>query len=119
MLKVQLVGPNGRAAEINQNGALITLPQGESRLHSVNLDVDDQVYNLLKPVPGYQAVITSLLFIGNREIGASDATVELYEATSASSATISATLINMEIAKNSAINMVPLNINIDADKPCL
>lgn len=115
-IPVRLVGANGQAVHVSNNGEIALGNIGQVQMHSVKLDVNDQVYNLLKPVSGLQAVITTLSFTGNRGIGVNDAIVEIYETTTALSATISTTMINIEVAKNQSIPLSNLKVTVTGGK---
>ena len=116
MLKALLVGADGRAIQTTASGALAIGSVGQVQMHSVKLDVNDTVYNLLKPVAGMQPVITTVAFSGNRGIGVNDAVVQLYEASSATASTIDATLIQVEVAKNQLIPFADLNLAVSSGK---
>lgn len=116
MLKFQIVGRDNQAVQVNGNGELVVGRVGQVQMHSVDLAVDDQVYNMLKPIPGLQAVIASVSFSGNRSIGANDSIVELYEAESALSAVKTATLIQIEVAKNQLVPFANLDVSVRGDR---
>lgn len=116
MIKALLVGPDGQAVHVSDNGEIATGHVGQVQMHSVKLDVNDQVYNLLKPVSALQPVITTLSFSGNRGIGVNDSVVELYEASSALSATVDTTLIQIEVAKNQNIPLSNLQVTVTGGK---
>ncbi len=116
MIKAMLVGADNQPVAVNGNGEIAVGRLGQVQMHSVKLDVDDQVYNLLKPVAGLQAVITTVSFSGNREIGVNDSIVELYEASSAISAVVDGTLIQVEVTKNGLIPFANLQLPVSGGK---
>lgn len=96
-----LVDPiTGDAVRVHQDGRMFT--GGQFNLIEFNtLDVVDTAYNFYLPRTGKQFVVTRIFAYGDKEVaGNSNATVEVYEATSISTLTVSKIIMQFEIGQN-------------------
>lgn len=109
-------GGEGNEAKVNRAGCLAIGPVEYSELYSVNCAVIDTAYNIVQPASGMQIVITSLLFSANRNVGANDATVDLYEASSPTSISIDKTLAHLEIPKQQFREFNPIQLLVNEGK---
>ena len=97
-LTVRLVGENGKLVKFTENGEVVVAPFEYSDPIFQLLDVNDQVYNFFRPKPGEQLIITGITVSANRNV-TTQTQVDIYEATSDSSATITKQIRRLDIAK--------------------
>lgn len=100
-IDVQLVDPaTGNAAQVHADGRLFT--GGPFNLIEFKeLAEDDTAYNFYPPRQFQQFVVTRIFAYGDKEVAANaNATVEVYEATSASTITVSRIIMQFEIGQN-------------------
>jgi hypothetical protein len=105
---------NNNTALITKRGQLVTSPLEFSKPYSAEANTINTAFNLVPPIAGKQFVITSILLSGNRSIGASDATVSLYEASSDTETTVLIDILPIEIAKNQALTFTGVNVIVAA-----
>lgn len=112
MIEVSLRDGRGTSneAKITERGQLVTAPLDFSTAYNATADVVDTAYNLVPPKADQQFVITTIILYANKNVGATDATVVLYEALSASSTTVSKTVLNQEIVKQTRLIIPNANI---------
>ncbi len=97
-LTVYLRGRNGKLVEVTESGELVSAPLHYSDPVFNLLDVNDQVYNFFRPKAGQQLIITGITASANRNV-TTQTQVDIYEATSATSGTISKQIRSLDIAK--------------------
>lgn len=107
-LTVYLKGANGKLAEITDSGEVVTAPLHYSDPVFNLLDVNDQVYNFFRPKGGMQLIITGITASANRNV-TTQTQVDIYEATSDTSGTISKQIRSIDIAKLERSNEQGLN----------
>lgn len=108
--KFNLVGPNRTRAKISLAGEVVVAPLSYSTAISKTLGTVDTAVNFVKPVAKCRVVITSIFLSANKDVGVADATVILYEASSASSTTVLKTILNLEMLKQTNVNLSGLNL---------
>jgi len=100
-----------RAAKVTSDGELVVAPIAYDSAVSVELGVDNQVYNLHSPFPQRRLVITGIFAFGDKQVnGSTNASVEIYEATSDEDAVVAKTIFDFEIGQNMSRSFNPLNI---------
>lgn len=100
----------GNLARVTERGQLITAPLEYSEAYNVQVALTNTAYNFIAPKQGKRFVITDILLYANRDVAVTDATVVIYEATSASTTTVTKTLLSIEMPKNSHRDIVGLNL---------
>lgn len=111
---VRIVDNNsGNVATVTPFGQLVTTPVAYSTTAFQDMDVINTAYNLVTPVSGKAIVITGVVANANRNVGNDGANVEIYTADSPTSLTPITTIFFDEIAKNTTLALLPLNIIIE------
>ena len=101
---------SGTLARVTSIGQLVTVPYAYDEVSSQTMGTDNTAVNFYTPKAGKQFVITGIYLFANRNVGVNDATVVIYEATSASTATVSTTLFTTEMVKQTRADLLGLNI---------
>lgn len=101
---------NGHRAAISEQGELVIAPISYSSAITKTLAVDNQAYNFVKAKAGFRIVITSILIYANKAVGATDATVEIFESNAINSATVSKSILNVEMLKQTTLSLTGLNL---------
>lgn len=111
-IDIHIAAGNGKQnlAGVSPRGQLYTAPLDYSTAYNATADVANTAANLLVPKTGKQFVITSIHLYANKNVGAGDATVVLYEATSSSTATVTKTIFTVEMPKYSYRDLTGLNL---------
>ena len=105
---------NGNVAKVTSSGELVVAPLKYSESSYQSLAVDDQVYNFYTPRTEKQFIITGILVFATKDVNDTTSTViEIYEADSPSSATVSKVLLTFGMGKLTVIS--PTNLNILAN----
>ena len=107
---------SGQEACVTDRGQLVIAPLSYSLSYTVTAAVNNQAYNFVIPLAGKRFVVTDILLYANKGVGASDATVDVYEADSATETTISKSILALEMLKNSSRDMIGLNLIITEGK---
>ena len=84
---------NSYAAKVSKNGEVTTSPYDYSQAYNVTASLTATAYNLIVPKQGFNFIITSITIYANRNVGANDATVELYESSVGPDSTTQSKLI--------------------------
>jgi hypothetical protein len=103
-------------AKVTSRGQLVVAPLDFSTFYNVTADVVDTGYNLAPPKSSERFIITAIHLYANKNVGAGDATVVLYEADSSTETTATKTIINIEMLKQTSLNMTGLNIIVTEGK---
>lgn len=114
--KIQDGSGNGYLAKVNKYGLLATGPLGFSQAYSVTASVINTAYNFVPPEAGKQFVITSILLYANKNVGANDATVVLYEADGVDSTTVTKEVLTTEMLKQTNRDLTNLNLIVSEGK---
>lgn len=103
-------GSGGTKAKVTTRGQLV-VGSLEYDSHVGNtMTAINTAYNFYAPVAGKRFVITAMLLYADKNVGASDASVEIYEAESATSTTIAESIISIEMPKSTYRDITGLNI---------
>ena len=116
MNKVQIVGKDGQSVRVTEFGQLTVSPVEYSTPVTDTLDAINTAFNFIGPSSGQQIVITDIILTANKNVGASDATVDIYEANSATATTISNSILQLEMIKQSSLPLIGLNMIVPAGK---
>lgn len=102
----------GTVAHVSSRGQLVVGPLEFSDAYAVEVDTINTAFNFVPPEPNKRFVITDMLLYANKGVGANDASVQVYEATSATSTTVTKAILDIEMLKNSARDITGLNLLI-------
>ena len=103
-------GGNSFKVAVSKRGQLITGPIEYSTAFSVEANVNDTAFNFVPPIAGQRFVLTDILLYANKGVGASDATVELYEATGDTVTTVTRSILVIEMLKQTSRDITGLNL---------
>lgn len=104
-------------ANVSDQGALIVAPISFDSTKFNELAEPNVAYNFYAPTVHKQFVLTGIVAQGDQQVGQStNATVIIYEATSASTTVVDKVLFQIEIARNQLVPLVPLNILVSEGK---
>jgi len=105
------------AARVTTAGQLVTGNLAFDLTSFVQLAVDDQVYNFYQPRAGRQFVISGIIATADKSVAANaSATIEIYEGSSTSDATVDRALITFVLTQSTVLPMFPLNILVNEGK---
>ena len=118
MIKVNIEGgDSGRMATVTPDGALAVGPVSFNLAEFNELDATTTAYNFYSPLPGKQFVVTAIFAYGDKQVGsASNATVEVYEASSTTETTVDKIIMQFEIGQNEFHSFTSLNLLVNAGK---
>lgn len=102
----------GTTAGVTARGQLVVAPIDYSLAYNNKAEVVDTAYNLVAPKKGKRFVITEIVLVSNYLVGVNGAAVDLYEATSEDTITISKSILQMELLKNSTFVLTGINLII-------
>ena len=92
-------------------GQLVAGPYAYDETKYTELAAADTAYNFYEPKAGQQFVITGIIMNADQQVAiATGATIVIYEATSAGTATVSKVLHQDEMIRNDRTVLLPLNI---------
>lgn len=103
-------GASKNLAKVTRFGQLITAPLDYSTPVAKALTSIDTAYNFIEPMQGKSIVITDIVITANRQIGANDATVILYEAGEINELTATKEILNLEMIKQSQLVLTGINL---------
>lgn len=117
-IDIAVTGGTGRQARatVTNRGQLVTAPLDFSTAYNATAGTANTAANLVTPVNGKRFVITSIHLYANKNVGAGDATVTLYEASAVDTATVDASIFLAEMPKNSARDLTGLNLIVTEGK---
>lgn len=110
MLKAVIQDGRGTAhhAQVTSRGELVVGPVAYSTPVARTMGTAGTPVNFFGPKSGQQLVITAIHLYANKNVGASDAAVEIYGATAADTATVTTSILNTEMQKNSQLSLTGL-----------
>lgn len=109
-VKVLDAGGSGKQAKVTERGQLVVAPLEFSEVYQQTANVINTAFNLVTPKTGKRFVITDILLYADKNVGVNDASVQIYEATSATSTTVSKSILTLEMLKNSSRDITGLNL---------
>jgi hypothetical protein len=107
---------SGNRATVTRFGQLVVAPVDYSTPVAKTLDVINTAYNFVGPVMGKNIVITDIILTANKNVGAGDATVVVYEADAPDTTTSDKDIINLEMIKQSNLVLTGLNMIVSEGK---
>jgi len=107
-------GTGGVSAEVTGRGQLITAPIEYSTSYVASAIADNIAVNLVTPKAARKFVITDVILTGTKAIDVNtDAIVTIFETGDLTSATVDATLIQVDVARSSSVALTGLNLITD------
>lgn len=100
----------GSKAVVTSRGQIVIAPLDFSIAYNAEADTNNVAVNFVPPISRKRFVITNILLYANKGVGASDATVDVYEATGATETTISTSILALEMLKQTARDLTGLNL---------
>jgi len=116
-INVQIVGPNGEPALVNNSGELAT-GRVEGDLSSFNeLAAADTAYNFYKPLAGLGFIITGFEMKANQSVSnVAEATVIIYEASEEDTTTVDKILYQTAMLRDDRVPIAPVKIGVNPGK---
>jgi hypothetical protein len=114
-IKIQLEDCHGtgNTARVTKYGQLIVAPIDFSTAVATKLEVANTAYNFVVPKQDKIIVITDILLYANRNVGANDATVDIYTSdVGPTETTIKESIIQTEMLKQTSRDLTGLNLEV-------
>lgn len=117
-IKTRLVDGRGKAhqAEVTSRGQLVVSSIDFSVFHSVILSTINTGFEIVPPKTGKIFIITTIELYADKSVGASDASVQLYESDESAVTTIVNPVFNTEIPKVRDRVLTGLNVQVSSGK---
>ena len=117
-VKLSIEGGNsGRVADVTPDGALAVGPVSYNLVKFNELAATATAYHFFPPLPGKQFVITSIFAYGDKQVAsATNATVEVYEASSTTETAVDKIIMQFEIGQNEFHPFTNLNLLVNEGK---
>lgn len=104
-------GASDTGAKVTTQGQLITAPISYNSLAFKDMTVDNQGYTFVAPKAGYKIVIPAVLINADKNVSSTTpATIDIFEAAGLDSATISSTILQVELLKNERLFLNGINL---------
>lgn len=113
MIKTSITDGNGTntQAKVTSRGQLVVSPLDYSTAYNATAGTANTAANLLGPLTSKRFVITSITLYANQNVSnVSDATVDVYEAASSSSTTITKSVLQTNMVRQDRIILTGLNL---------
>ena len=107
---------SGKSVKISSRGQLITSPLEFSIAYTVEVNATATAFNFVPPLSNKQFVITDILLYADKNVGVNDASVQIYEADAINTTTISKTILDIEMVKQTSRDITGLNLIISKGK---
>ena len=101
------------SAKVTSRGELVVGRLAFSSAYNATAAVINTGYNLIVPKAGQCFVITDLLIYANKDVGAGDATISVYTATTVASTAVVRELLGTEIKANTSRDLTGLNLIVE------
>lgn len=113
-VKHVIEGASGRLAAVTPGGALAVGPVSFNLIEFNELAATATAYNFYSPRSGHQFIVTSIFAYGDKQVaGATNATVEVYEASSTTETTVDRIIMKFEIGQNEFHPFTNLNLLVN------
>jgi len=106
---------SGTNAKVTPIGQVVTAPYAYDDVSTKTLDVDDTAVNFYLPKAGQQFVVTTILLTANKNV-TTDCTVVIYEADDPTETTVTKTILNIEMLKNTSRDITGMNLLVSKGK---
>jgi len=107
---------SGMTARVTQFGQLVTSPIAYSTPVVDSLVTINTAFNFIEPLANHQIVITDIILTADKNVGASGALVRVYCADAIDTTTVAAGILDLEMLKNTARDLIGLNLVVGAGK---
>ena len=104
------------SVKVTSRNQLVTSPLDFSTFYPVEVDAINTAFVIAPAIVNFQFIITDIILYANKSVGVNDATVEIYEAAEATTATVFKSVFNQEIVKQTSLALNGLNIIVTAGK---
>lgn len=106
----------GTPTRVTKFGQLVVAPLDYSAPAFDTIDIADTAFNFIGPEPNKSIVITDILLNADRSVSVNGATVDVYEASSATSVTIDQAILTTDLPKQISRDLVGLNLIVPEGK---
>lgn len=117
-LKIELKDGHGGGytQKVSRWGIAATGPIDFSVSYPVTASVINTAYNFVGPQAGKQFIVTDIMLYANKNVGANDATVEIYEADAIDTTTVYRSVLVTEMLKQTNRDFIGLNLLVSQGK---
>lgn len=117
-LKIELKDGHGDGytQKVSKWGIAATGAIDFSVSYPVTASVINTAYNFVGPQAGKQFIVTDIMLYANKNVGANDATVEIYEADGVDSTTVYKSVLVTEMLKQTSRDFIGLNLLVTQGK---
>ena len=117
-VKLNIEGGNsGRVASVTPDGALAVGPVSFNLIEFNEMDAINTAYNFYSPLPEKQFVIMAIFAYGDKQVAtATNATVEVYEASSTTATAVDKIIMQFEIGQNEFHPFTSLSLLVNVGK---
>ena len=106
----------GNRATVTKFGQLVVAPVDYSVPNTIKLDTINTAFNFIAPIYQKSIIITDIIVTANKNVGANDATVNIFEADSTTSITSTKDIISLEMLKKTTLPLNGLNMIVSDGK---
>ncbi len=107
---------DGHRVRVSEWGIQATGPIDFSTSYPVTASVINTGYNFVGPEANKQFIVTDIMLYANKNVGANDATVEIYEADAVDTTVVSKSVLVTEMLKQTSRDFIGLNLIISPGK---
>jgi hypothetical protein len=117
-IKSEIIDGRGTSskAKVTSRGQLVTAPLDFSISYTQEVNATATAFNFVGPETNKRFVITDILLYANKNIGVNDASIQIYEADSDTETTVSKTILDIEMLKQTSRDITGLNLIITEGK---
>ena len=117
-LKIELKDGHGDGytQKVSKWGIAATGAIDFSVSYPVTASAINTAYNFVGPQAGKQFIVTDIMLYANKNVGANDATVEIYEADGVDSTTVYKSVLVTEMLKQTSRDFIGLNLLVTQGK---
>jgi len=96
-------------ARVTPYGQLVVAPISYSTSIANSLTVNDAGVTFINPSMGQRVVITDIILTSDKNVGTNGAAVEVYESSGFDDATVTSSILSIEMLKNTSRDLIGLN----------
>jgi len=104
---------SGHLASVSSTGALLVTPPAFEEVSYADMTSANTAYEMFAPIYGKQFVMTGIIVTAKKNV-AQDEIVEVYEADSGDSTTVTKAILTLEMLASSSRDITGLNLLISA-----
>jgi hypothetical protein len=101
---------NGFETKVTPRNQLVVAPLEYSEFYTVTVCAINVGKNVIPPITNQQFVITDIVLYADKAVGNCDATVVIFEAESDITATVTRSIIDVDMPKKTSLPLTGLNI---------